>query len=149
MTPAQTLIPHLFVHDGSAALDFYVRVFGGTQRYELREPSGRLAHAEIELSGNLLMLAEEYPELKGFGPRKLGGTPCSFALYVDDVDAVVARACAAGAELERPIANEFYGDRVGWLRDPFGHRWSIHTRREELSSDEIRARFEKLISAGP
>lgn len=143
----QALIPHLIVDRGTAAIEFYQRAFNARELYRLNEPDGRVAHAELEVAGCLFMLADEYPNLKCLGPRSLGGTPCALTLYVDDVDAAVARAVNAGAELERPIQDEFYGDRVGALRDPFGHRWSLHTRRETLSGDEIKARYAKLTTA--
>jgi uncharacterized glyoxalase superfamily protein PhnB len=145
-TKAQRVIPQLIVDRGSEAIDFYVRAFGARELYRLPEADGKVAHAELEIAGCVIMLADEYPDLKCIGPRRLGGTPCALTVYVDDVDSVVARAVAAGATAERPIEDEFYGDRVGWLRDPFGHRWAIHTRGEQLSSDEIKARYAQLMA---
>jgi PhnB protein len=145
-TKTQSVIPQLIVDGASEAIDFYVRAFGARELYRLPEPDGKVAHAELEIAGSVIMLADEYPDLKCIGPRRLGGTPCALTVYVDDVDSVVARAVAAGATAERPIEDEFYGDRVGWLRDPFGHRWAIHTRREQLSSDEIKARYAQLMA---
>ena len=128
MTSDQTIFPSIIVDRGVAALEFYVRAFGARELYRLAYADGTIAHAELEVAGNVIQLADEHPNLGLFGPRKLGGAPSSLAFYVDDVDRVIARAVAEGAELERPVKDEFYGDRVGWLRDPFGHRWSVGDR---------------------
>lgn len=141
----QTLIPSIIVDRGVAALEFYVRAFGARELYRLTYPNGTIAHAEIELAGQVVQLADEHPDLKLFGPRKLGGSSSALAFYVDDVDGAVARATAAGAELLEPVKDEFYGDRVGTLRDPFGHRWTVHTRREKLTREDIQARFADLM----
>jgi PhnB protein len=145
MASEQTVFPSLIVDRGVAALEFYVRAFGARELYRLTYADGRIAHAELEIAGNVVQVADEHPSLELFGPRKLAGVSCSLAFYVDDVDRVVAQAVAEGAEIERPIQDEFYGDRVGWLRDPFGHRWSVHTRRERLTNEEIQARFADLM----
>ena len=144
----QALIPALSVDGGAAALAFYKRAFGATERYRLEEPGGKIAHAELELLGSTLMLADEYPELGFVGPHKLSGSATHLTLYVPDVDAFAARAVEAGAKIERPMRDEFYGDRVVSLRDPFGHQWSIHTRKENLSDEEIKQRYEKLMAGG-
>ncbi len=145
MTSHQTVIPSIIVDRGVAALEFYSRAFGARELYRLAYADGTIAHAEFELAGCVIQLADEHPNLNLFGPRKLGGAPSSLAFYVDDVDRVVAQAVAAGAELERPVKDEFYGDRVGWLRDPFGHRWSVHTRRAHLTNEEIQAKFADMM----
>lgn len=147
-TKTQSLIPSLSVKGGAAAIDFYKRAFGAKELYRLDGEAGKLAHAELDLNGSVLMLGEEYPELGFVGPKTLGGTPCTLSLYVEDVDAVTERAAAAGAEIERPATDEFYGDRVSRLRDPFGHRWSIHTRKETLTEAQVRERFAKLTAGG-
>jgi uncharacterized glyoxalase superfamily protein PhnB len=145
----QNVILQLIVDGGAAAIDFYVRALGARELYRLPEPDGRVAHAELEIAGSVIMLADEYPDLKAIGPKRLGGTPCSLSVYVDDVDRVVAQAVAAGAVAERPIQDEFYGDRVGWIRDPFGHRWAIHTRREQLDAEAIKKRYAELMATPP
>jgi PhnB protein len=136
------------VKGGTAAIEFYKRAFGARELYRLDGEAGKIAHAELELNGSVLTLADEYPEYHFVGPKTLGGTPCCLSLYVDDVDAFAARASAAGAEIERPVRDEFYGDRVVNLRDPFGHRWSIHTRKEVLTEAQVRERFAKLTAGG-
>ncbi|MFP2908880.1 VOC family protein [Pyxidicoccus sp. 3LFB2] len=139
------LIPYLVTKNAPAAIAFYTRVFGATETVRLAEPSGRVGHAELALDGTPLMLADEHPELGILGPQSRGGATSSLSLYVEDVDAVARRALEAGAELERPIQDEFYGDRVAHVRDPFGHRWAIATRLEDISDEEMQRRFAKLV----
>lgn len=135
------LIPHLIVRGGAEAIAFYQRAFGAELDYDLVEPGGRVGHAEMRIGAARFALADEYPEYDCLSPRTRGGTSIALTFYVADVDAAAARAIEAGATLERPIADEFYGDRVASLRDPFGHRWSLHTRIEEVSPEEMRRRM--------
>jgi PhnB protein len=139
------LIPHLVMKNASAAVVFYTRAFGATEVSRLTEPSGRVGYVELSLHGASLMLADEYPEYGILGPQSRGGATSSLNLYVEDVDAVARRALDAGAELERPIKDEFYGDRVAHVRDPFGHRWALSTRIEDVSPEEMQRRFTKLV----
>ncbi|NVJ06527.1 VOC family protein [Myxococcus sp. AM001] len=134
----------LVLKDASAALDFYTRAFGAKEKYRLTEPSGRVGHAEMDLGGVTLMVADEYPEYGIVGPQSRGGTTCSLNLRVEDVDAAAQRAIDAGATLERPIQNEFYGERAAHLRDPFGHRWALNARIEEVSPEEMQRRFTRM-----
>ncbi len=136
---------YLVMKNASAAIAFYSRAFGAMETLRLAEPSGRIGHAELSLHGATLKLADEHPEYGILGPQSRGGATSSLMLYVEDVDAVARRALEAGAELERPITDEFYGDRVAHLRDPFGHRWAIATRIEDLSPEELQRRFAKLV----
>ncbi|AKQ64502.1 Glyoxalase family protein [Myxococcus hansupus] len=135
----------LVVKDAPAALDFYTRAFGAREKYRLTEPSGRVGHAEMTLGGVTLMLADEYPEYGITGPQSQGGTTCSLNLRVDDVDVAAQRAIDAGATLERPIKDEFYGDRAAHLRDPFGHRWALNARIEDVSPEEMQRRFTEMF----
>jgi PhnB protein len=134
-----SVTPYLIVKGGAQALEFYSRAFGASERLRL-ERSGRIGHAEITIGDSCVMLADEHPEIGALGPTTVGGTPVSLHLYVEDVDAVVACAVAAGATLTRPVADQFYGDRVGGITDPFGHRWSIVTHKEDLSPEELQRR---------
>lgn len=134
-------IPYLVVHDGVAAITFYARAFGAVETMRLAEPSGRIGHAELTIGRAKFMLADEYPELGIVGPRTVGNTTVSIQVFVEDVDALAAQAVAAGATVERPLKDEFYGDRVVMLRDPFGHRWSFSTRIEEVSPEEMQRRM--------
>lgn len=140
------LIPYLVVRDASRAIDFYTRIWGAIETIRLDLPGGNIAHAELDIAGARVAIADEYPELDVLGPATRGGTTVSLILYVDDVDSAVERALAAGATLERPISNEFHGDRMAWVRDPFGHRWALATRIEEVSVDEMKRRFAAMMA---
>lgn len=141
----QRLLPYLSVKDAPRAIDFYVRAFGAVETVRLVDPGGRVGHAEVEVDGVRLMLAEEHPEIESVGPQTLGGTTVSLSLYVADVDALAERAVAAGATLIRPVSDEFYGDRVAWIRDPFGHKWALTSRIEDVSNEEMKRRYTELI----
>jgi PhnB protein len=133
--------PYLIVSGGAKALEFYAQAFGAVERLRIPPgPAGKVGHAEIVIGGSCIMLADEHPEIGALGPHTVGGSPVGLHLYVADVDAVVARAVAAGATLTRPVADQFYGDRVGGITDPFGHRWWIATRKEDLTSEELHRR---------
>ncbi|MBQ5945891.1 VOC family protein [Massilia sp. ST3] len=139
------LFAYLCVNDASAAIDFYGKAFGATELFRLTEPSGRIGHAELDFGGVTVMLADEYPEYGIRGPHGLGGTPVTIHLHVDNADAVVERALAAGASLERKVQDEFYGERGGVVRDPFGHRWNIGHSIEKLSPEEMQRRYTALM----
>ncbi|MBK8200541.1 MAG: VOC family protein [Acidobacteria bacterium] len=121
------LMPHLTCRDCSKAIDFYVTAFGAEEMMRLPGPDGRLMHASVRLNGAMVMLNDEYPEMGGVSPLSLGGSPVTLHLMVDDVDAVVAQAVKAGAEVVMPVADQFWGDRYGVVKDPFGHLWSVAT----------------------
>jgi len=105
-------------------------------------PDGRLGHAEIRISGSVVMLADEFPDRNIKGPQSLGGTSVGMSVYVEDCDASFNRAVAAGAKVERPLADQFYGDRSGTLLDPYGHKWTLATHIEDVSPDEMNTRME-------
>jgi len=134
-----TVTPYLIVDGASAAIEFYRHAFSATEIMRL-EHQGRVGHAEIKIGDSHLMLADEHPDMGALGPHTVGGSPVSVVLYVDDVDAVVARAVAAGAKLSRPVADQFYGDRSGTVEDPFGHTWHVATHVEDVPPDELRRR---------
>jgi len=131
------ITPYLIVTDGAGAIAFYQRVFGAKLRMRLDGPGGRIGHAELEIGDSLVMLADEHPEMGALAPPTIGGTPVGLHLYLEDVDAVAAKAVAAGATLKRPVENQFYGDRLGSIIDPFGHLWHIATHLEDVSPEEI------------
>jgi PhnB protein len=115
----------------------------------LCEPgSERLGHAELELGGARLLLADEYPDFGALSPLTVGGTPVSLHLYVSDVDRTVKQAADAGATVLRPVKDEFFGDRTALLVDPFGHRWHLATRKEEVSPEEMQKRWNESMAAG-
>jgi PhnB protein len=132
-----SVTPYLMVNGAIRALEFYAGAFGAREVLRLMQPDGRVGHAEIAIGDSRIMLADEFPELGARGPQSIGGTPVTIHLYVEDVDATVARALAAGATLTRPVADQFYGDRLGVITDPFGHIWSVATHREDVSEEEM------------
>lgn len=133
--------PHLVLRDAARAIEFYVRAFGAIETMHLDMPDGRVGHAELAIGAARFMLADEFPEFGSVGPATLGGTTVTIAIYVEDVDALVARAVAAGATLLRPVTDEFYGDRAASLQDPFGHRWRFATHIEDVSEQEMQRRL--------
>ncbi len=137
------MYPYLHVRGAAKAIEFYKDVFGATEKFRLNEPgSDRIGHAELEFGGATLMLADEFPECGIRGPESVGETTVTIHLHVDDADAVVARAAAAGATIEREPKDEFYGERSGVVRDPFGHRWNIGHSIETVTPDEMQRRYD-------
>lgn len=137
--------PYLRLKRAAEAIEFYKAAFGASELFRLVEPSGRVGHAEIKIGNTTLMLSDEYPELGFVGPESLKGTTFSIHLHVDDADAWIARAIAAGAELARPASDAFYGERSGSVRDPFGHEWLIGHQIEEVSWEEMQRRYTELM----
>jgi PhnB protein len=138
-----SVTPYLYVEDAAKALDFYRDAFGATELYRL--PMGdRIGHAEIQLGDSRLMLADEFPEMQNLGPNRRGGATGAFLIYVDDADAAFAKAIAAGATIDRPLRDEFYGDRTGTVVDPFGHKWSLATHIEDVDTAEMKRRMDAM-----
>src|SRR5687767_12789312 len=129
--------PYLCVDGAEAAIEFYGTVFGAKERMRMGEPNGKIGHAELEIGSGLVMLADEFPEMGIRSPKSFGGSPVTVSVYVEDVDSVFARALAAGATQERPLEDQFYGDRSAGFIDPFGHRWSVATHVEDVPPDEM------------
>ena len=142
-----TATPHLIVRGATAALEFYGRAFGAEELFRLTEPGGSIAHAEIRIGDSIVMLAEENEAWGNLGPVSLGASPVRVHLYVADVDSVVERAVAAGATVDIPVSDQFYGDRSGRIVDPFGHAWILGTRREDLTPEEMQTRFEEFLAS--
>jgi uncharacterized glyoxalase superfamily protein PhnB len=136
---------YLRVHDAAAAIDFYQRAFGAQEMFRLTEPSGRIGHAELRIGPAVVMLSDEYPEYQIHGPRTLGGTTFSLHLHVDDADQLMARAVAAGATMLRPLKDQFYGERSGSVRDPFGHEWLLGHEIEKVSPEEMQRRYTAML----
>lgn len=137
---------YLRLHDTAAAIDFYTRAFGAKELFRLVEPSGRVGHAEIKIGPETLMLSDEYPEYDIRGPRSIGGTSVSIHIHVDDVDRLFEQAVAAGATVVRPLQNQFYGERSGTVRDPFGHEWLLGGHLEDLTPEEMQRRYTALFN---
>jgi PhnB protein len=142
------IIPYLHVKGAARAIDFYRQAFGAEETLRLSETEGRIGHAEIQIGGARLMLADEYPEHGILSPQSLGGTSMTLHLTVPDVDAFAGRAVAAGARLTRPVQDQLYGERTCKLEDPFGHSWHVATRIEDVSAEEMQRRYEALMAEG-
>jgi PhnB protein len=140
-----SVTPYLTIANAAAAIDFYKSAFGATERMRMAGPDGRIGHAELAIGTSVIMLSDEFPEMNCRGPRLLGGSPVALHVYVEDVDAVAKRAEAAGARITRPVADQFYGDRLGSLEDPFGHVWHIATHVEDVPPDEMERRSAKAM----
>lgn len=138
---------YLTLKNAPEAIEFYQKAFGATEVMRLEMAPGCIAHAEIKIGDTILMLTEENLEWGNRSPATLGGTPVGLMLYVEDVDALFAQAVAAGATVRMPVENQFYGDRMGQVVDPYGHIWSIATHIEDVSLEECHARMQKLFSA--
>jgi PhnB protein len=135
-----TATPYLIVTGAAKAIEFYKSAFGADEIMRMPQPDGRIGHAEIKIGDSTIMLADEFPEMGARSPQSLGGSPVSILLYVEDVDTVFAQAVAAGAKVQRPLADQFYGDRTGGVTDPFGHVWYIATHKEDVSEEEMKKR---------
>src|SRR5262245_36524136 len=138
------LFAYLHVKDAARAIEFYKEAFGAEEKFRLSEPGGRIGHAELDFNGTTLMLSDEFPEYDIRGPQA-NGTSVTIHLHVDDADAVMKGAAAAGAIIERVPADQFYGERSGILRDPFGHRWNIGHHIEDVSFDQMQQRYTKMM----
>jgi uncharacterized glyoxalase superfamily protein PhnB len=138
--------PYLRVHNTAEALEFYTRAFGAKELYRLTEPSGRIGHAEMKIGPTTVMVADENPAGGIRGPRSLGGTTFSIHLHVDDVDRAFERALASGATVVRPLQDQFYGERSGTVRDPFGHEWLLGGHIETVTPEEMQRRYTVLFN---
>jgi PhnB protein len=136
-----TVTPYLYIKGAAQALDFYKKAFDAVELFRMADPSGRIGHAEIQIGNARIMLADEHPEMGVLSPLSLGGASSSILLYVENVDARFAQAVAAGGTALRPLTDQFYGDRSGSLKDPFGHQWTIATHVEDVSPEEIERRI--------
>lgn len=135
-----TVTTYLIVDNAARALDFYRDAFGAQELYRL--PMGdRIGHAEFRIGDTPLMIADEFPDMNALSPSTRGGPTSSFLIYVEDADAAYARAVKAGATADRPVKNEFWGDRIGTVIDPFGHKWSLATHVEDVSPEEMQRRM--------
>ncbi len=135
-----TATPHLIIKDAASAIEFYKKAFGATELMRMADPSGKVRHAEIKIGNSPIMIADEFPEIGARSPQSLGGSPVSILLYVEDVDALFSQAIAAGAKVQRPVKDQFYGDRSGGVTDPFGHVWYIATHKEDVAPEEMQKR---------
>jgi PhnB protein len=143
----RTATPYLIIKGAAEAIEFYKRAFGATELLRMADAQGRVGHAEIKIGDSVIMLADEHPAMGYRGPRSLGGSSVSILLYLADVDSVFERAVRAGAKAQRPVADQFYGDRSGTLEDPFGHVWTVATHVEDVLPEEMQRRAEAAMKS--
>lgn len=140
------ITPSCVVRDAASAIDFYKRAFGAEELERMTEPEGgRIVHAELRIGDSRFFLCDEIPEMGLRSPASLGGTPCGFYVYVEDVDQAFKKAVGAGAKIMQPVTDMFWGDRTGSVTDPFGCKWDLATRKEEVPPDEIKRRGEEFF----
>ena len=142
-----SVTPYLVVRDAAKAIDYYKKVFGATETVRMPGPDGKIGHAELKIGNSPIMLADENPSM-GAGhtsPATVGGSSVSLYVYLPNVDEVVKRATTEGAKLLKPVQDQFYGDRSGFIQDPFGHLWGIATHVEDVSPNEMKERMKKVM----
>jgi PhnB protein len=142
---ANSLNPYINIKGCSDAIAFYKKAFGAIEKLRLLMPDGKIAHAELEIEGSLLMMADENLDWGTKSPDTLGGNPMTIGLYVPDVDQSFQKAIDAGATVIMPVKDEFYGDRTGQVIDPFGYKWMIATHKEDVSQEEMQIRMNKMF----
>ena len=142
-----SVTPYLIVNGAADALEYYKKAFGATELFRMPAPEGKIGHAEIKIGDSPIMLADEFPEMGYKSPQSLGGSPVSIMIYVDDVDTTFSQAVAAGGKEQRPVKDQFYGDRSGTLEDPFGHVWHVATHKEDIAPDEMERRAKAATAA--
>lgn len=142
-----SITAYITVKSSAAAIDFYKAAFAAVEIFRLEMAPGVIGHAEIQIGDSHVMLSDEFPEHGAISPQTLGGSTSHLMIYCEDCDTLYARAVAAGAKVKRPIVNQFYGDRSGQVEDPFGHRWTISTHIEDVTSEEMTRRMTAMGSA--
>lgn len=135
--------PYLVCKNAEAAIEYYKRAFGAEELFRIGSP-GMVGHAEMKIGNAIFMLADEHPEMNALSPQTLGESPVGLMVYVENVDEFAAKAIAEGIEVLRPVEDQFYGDRAGHFKDPFGHKWTFATHLEDLSPAEMNARAAAL-----
>ena len=135
-----SVTPYLIIQGAADAIEFYKKAFGATELFRM-EHQGKIGHAEIKIGDSPIMLADEHPGMGHVGPKTLGGSPVGIMIYVDDVDTIFNQAIESGGEQVKPLQDQFYGDRSGTLKDPFGHVWTVATHKEDVSPEEMDKRM--------
>lgn len=143
-----TVTPYLTIEGAGEAIEFYKRAFGAEETVRMPGPDGSVMHAEIRIGGSMIMLGEANAQRGNLGPKALKGSPVSIMLYVEDADAVAARAQKAGAKVTMPVADMFWGDRYGTLEDPYGHKWGVATHVRDVSEAEMAEAMRKMSEQG-
>ena len=143
-----SITPYLSIKGAKEAIEFYKKAFGAVEAFRLPTPNGEIAHADLVIGDSHIMLSEPCEESPMPSPEALGGSTIGMYLYVEDVDALFSQAVEAGAAIVKSVDDQFYGDRMGTLRDPYGHVWFVGTHKEDLSLEEIQARAAAMFGAG-
>lgn len=136
-----SVTPYLIIKGAAAAIEYYKKSFGATELFRMPTPDGKIGHAELKIGDSPIMLSDEHPDLGHVGPQTLGGTPVGIMIYVDDVDTIYKRAISGGGQEIKPLQDQFYGDRSGTLKDPFGHMWTVATHVEDVAPEEMEKRM--------
>ncbi|WP_280154682.1 VOC family protein [Piscinibacter sp. XHJ-5] len=144
-----TVTPHLVCAGASEAIDFYVKAFNAVETGRVPGPDGKLMHGSVKVGDSTIFLVDEMPAYGALGPKSLNGTPVTIHLYVENVDAVVEQAVAAGCTVTMPVADQFWGDRYGQLKDPFGHNWSVATHVRDVTPEDMAKAMEQMKSGEP
>ena len=144
-----TITPYMTVRDAARAIEFYKQAFGAKEKGVMKGPEGKVMHAELVIGDSTIMLADEFPEFGSLSPQSIGGSGTGLHIYIEDVDSAFDRAVQAGATVEMPVADMFWGDRYGKLRDPFGHKWSIGTHKADLSMEEMKKGMDETMAKMP
>ena len=142
----RSVTPYLTMNDASRAIEFYKRAFGAQEVVRMDAPGGKIGHAELKIGDSIVMLADEMPGGGCQAPQTLGGTTCGIMLYVENADTTFNQAVSAGAQIEAPLADMFWGDRYGRLKDPFGHSWSVATHKEDVAPAEMQKRMQDAMT---
>lgn len=140
----RTVTPHLVCEGAADAIEFYKKAFDAVDNGRMPTPDGKIMHAQIRIGDSAVMLVDAFPEMGALGPKGLKGSPVTIHLYVEDADKVFNQAVAAGATIRMPLSDMFWGDRYGMLEDPFGHRWSIATHKEDLTPEQMQAKMAQM-----
>jgi PhnB protein len=142
-----SVTPYLVVKGAAKAIEYYKKVFGATVHLRMDGPDGQVGHAELQIGDSRIMLADENPKMGYRSAETIGASPVSLYVYLPDCDKVVEKAVAEGAKILKPVEDQFYGDRSGFIQDPFGHLWGIATHKEDVSPQEFEERARKMIKA--
>ena len=142
-----SVTPYLVIKGAAKAIEYYKNVFGATVVVRMDGPDGQVGHAELQIGDSRIMLADENPSMGNRSAESIGASPVSLLVYIPDCDKVVAKAVAGGAKILKPVQDQFYGDRSGFIQDPFGHLWGIATHKEDVSPQELEERARKMMKA--
>lgn len=148
-TGYHTVTPHMTVRDAARAIEFYKQAFGAVEKGVMNGPDGKVMHAELRIGDSIVMLADEFPEMGSMSPLSTGAAGMGLHIYVEDVDSAFDRAVKAGAKVEMPVSDMFWGDRYGKLADPFGHKWSIATHKADLTMEEMEHGMKAMMKEMP